>query len=359
MLAEAEDFLVQMQKQTEDMRYGSSDGIRIDNGMAYHSEFLPHWEEFADALEKYHYHLQFSDYDGESKLTFFDIVLSAEVINLLSKALKSTYFHEFILQNNQLDKNGIKFALDHLKKNRICKQFALHQNLMSMEDINRLCQIVKDHSSIKILGLSGCKGEDVDGYEMLKQSMTVGRNKLEVIDLAENSISTGGDTFIPDFLAKNPILESLNLTDNELDDNDAVKIASALNHNTKLRSLIISGNDTTRVGWEALSKEVFDKTSLNSAADSNHTCTIDFPSHHKYDHVREINSEESSKHYYIPAHVRQKKIYSILSQRNKNSSNVDHFDDDMPVELLTSSGISVAFIWRVIRYANSLLFTRI
>lgn len=42
----------------------------------------------------------------------------------------------------------------------------------------------------------------------------------------------------------------------------------------RLRSLKISGNDTTSAGWEALSKAVFDKTSLNSAADSNHTCMI-------------------------------------------------------------------------------------
>ena len=120
-----------------------------------------------------------------------------------------------------------------------------------------------------------------------------------------------------------------------------MKIASALNYNTKLRSLIISGNDTTRVGWEALSKVVFDKTSLNSAADSNHTCTIDFPSHHKYDNVREINSEESSKHYYIPADVRQKKIYLILSQRNRTLTNVEHFGDDMPVELLPDTLTSI------------------
>ena len=113
-----------------------------------------------------------------------------------------------------------------------------------------------------------------------------------------------------------------------------ILVARNLKHNTELRSLKIRNNYLTNIGWEALSKTVFDKISLNSAADSNHTCHIDFPSNHKYDHVREINSEESSEHYLRPKYVRQKKIYLILSQRNKNSSNVDHFDDDMPVELL-------------------------
>ena len=190
VLAEAEDFLVQMQKQTEAMRYGSSDEIRIDNGMVYHRKILPHWEEFANALEQYQYHLQSLDYDRESSLKFFDIVISSEVINLLSKSLKSTYFHEFICQNNELDQNGIKFALYYLESNRICKLFSLHRNSMNINHITILCQIVKDHPSINALGLSGCKGADANGYEMMKQIMTAGANNLEVLDISSNEIST-------------------------------------------------------------------------------------------------------------------------------------------------------------------------
>jgi len=263
----------------------------------------------------------------------YHVALSTEVINLLSKALESTYFHEFVLQNNELDKNGIKFALDYLESNRICKQFSLPDNLMSMDDINQLCQIVKDHPSVRNLGLSECKGAGINGYEVLKQIMTAGRNKLEVIDLADNNINTGGDTFISDFLAKNPILEIIELTGNELDENDAILVARALKRNTKLRLLEIQDNNFTNLGWEALSKAVFDNSSLNCAANSNHTCHIDFPSNHKYDHVRSINSDESSDHYLEPNLVRQKKIYSILSKRNKSSSNVVHLED-VPVELL-------------------------
>ena len=68
------------------MRYGTNVNgeISIDSSLPYDEELLPHWKEFASALEQYQCHLD----DGESKLTFFDIVLSAEVINLLSKALK-------------------------------------------------------------------------------------------------------------------------------------------------------------------------------------------------------------------------------------------------------------------------------
>jgi len=280
----------------------------------------------------------------------YDVVLSTEVINLLSKALESTYFHEFILQNNELDKNGIKFALGYLESNQICKQFALHENLMSMDNINQLCEIVKKHPSIEILGLCKCKGEDANGYEMTKQVITAGKTKLQSIDLSENSISTEGDTFISDFLTDDPMLTVLDLTRNKLDDNDAIMITSALKHNSNLVGLHIGDNNITKTGWKALRKAIFDKTSLNSAADSNHTCKIDFPGGNHFKYVRTINgvSDRDRDHVgnFDPWIVRQKKIYSILSSRNRGGSNVDYFDEDMPVELLPNMLRSIQ------KYAN-------
>jgi len=81
------------------MRYGTNVNgeISIDSSLPYDEELLPHWKEFASALEQYQCHLESSDYDGESKLTFFDIVLSAEVINLLSKALRLKLLKYFVV----------------------------------------------------------------------------------------------------------------------------------------------------------------------------------------------------------------------------------------------------------------------
>eukprot|EP00579_Thalassiosira_antarctica_P020802 CAMPEP_0201959308 /NCGR_PEP_ID=MMETSP0904-20121228/6312_1 /ASSEMBLY_ACC=CAM_ASM_000553 /TAXON_ID=420261 /ORGANISM="Thalassiosira antarctica, Strain CCMP982" /LENGTH=58 /DNA_ID=CAMNT_0048504959 /DNA_START=47 /DNA_END=220 /DNA_ORIENTATION=- len=58
--------------------------------------------------------------------------------------------------------------------------------------------------------------------------MTSGESKLKRIEFTSNDISTGGSTFIADYLATNPILERLELFDNQLDDKDAISIASAL-----------------------------------------------------------------------------------------------------------------------------------
>ena len=100
-----------------------------------------------------------------------------------------------------------------------------------------------------------------------------------------------------------------------------------MKHNTNLRLLSIINNSVTASGWSALSKAEFDPTSLNSAADSNHKCMI------IYESDMEINGDPESECYFEPKAVRQKKIYSVLSSRNRECSNVQHFGD-VPVEFL-------------------------
>ena len=75
---------------------------------------------------------------------------------------------------------------------------------------------------------------------------------------------------------------------------------------------------------------------MNSAADSNHTCSVRYPS--EDDEVQgldtsEMNGNANSGCCFAPKRVRRKKIFSILSSRNRDCSNVGHFDD-VPVELL-------------------------
>lgn len=206
-----------------------------------------------------------------------------------------------------------------------------------MDDINKLCQIVEAHPSIEFLTLENCKGEDINGYEMLTRIMTSGKNKLKLIDLSNNQISTDVGTFISDFLSADPILKSLYLEGNELDDRAAILIAKALNHNTKLRFLDLTGNNITKAGWAALRKAEFDDSSLNAASDSNHRCNIKYPPDGSEViegvDISEMNGDRNCENAFHPIHVRQMKIYSVLSARNRICSNVKHLDD-VPVEIL-------------------------
>ena len=167
--------------------------------------------------------------------------------------------------------------------------------------------------------------------------MNAGRNKLENINLSYNRISTEGQTCISDCLARNSVLVSLNIEGNELDDRVAILIAESLKHNTNLRFLRLRDNNITRTGWKALRKAEFDDTSLNAAFNSNHTCNINYSPDR--DVIEDLDVSEMNGNYwctkaFAPHFVRQKKLYSVLSSRNRDCSNVGNFDDDMPVELL-------------------------
>ena len=70
---------------------------------------------------------------------------------------------------------------------------------------------------------------------------------------------------------------------------------------------------------------------MNSAADSNHTCYI-YPASNFNGDLTESLSESERYHFESKAN-RQKKIYRILSHRNRECSNVQHFSD-VPIELL-------------------------
>eukprot|EP00571_Detonula_confervacea_P011998 CAMPEP_0172306308 /NCGR_PEP_ID=MMETSP1058-20130122/7406_1 /TAXON_ID=83371 /ORGANISM="Detonula confervacea, Strain CCMP 353" /LENGTH=206 /DNA_ID=CAMNT_0013018149 /DNA_START=122 /DNA_END=742 /DNA_ORIENTATION=+ len=153
--------------------------------------------------------------------------------------------------------------------------------------------------------------------------MTAGKSMLTHIDFSRNAISTGESTFISDFLESNPILEFLRLWRNRFVDEDANLFAKALKRNTNLKFLDLDENDLTDAGWDMLHKAEFDPTSLNSASDSNHTCHVSC--HSKFN--------EGPDDSYHSVAVRQKKIYSLLSLRNRKWSNVQYFDD-IPVELL-------------------------
>jgi len=345
---QAELFLEHIQQCTEEMRYGSGDGeIAIDandvnspnNVLQYNEQFLPHWKEFANALEQYQYGLKFLPEHKESTLRLSGMELPEEVIDLLSNALKSTYFHHFILRNNNITQKGIEFTLDYLESNPILKRYILVNNEFdSMDDIERLCQIVETHPSIEMLNLHGCKGMNVDDYEMLKMVMRAGMYKLDVLDLSKNGIGNENGQFVAGFMTNNHRLQVLDLSDNKLDDNDAKWIARSLKENTNLRTLNLKENNFTNTGWTALRKAELDDTSLNAASDSNHTCAIEYPSVEDDEEIEGVDTSEMNNNPFSQMHldylyVRQKKIYSVLSSRNRDCSNVKHFED-IPVELL-------------------------
>jgi hypothetical protein len=329
-------FLDQIKKATCNMRYGTCDGtISIQHCvigvvLAYDERFLPHWKEFVNALKEYRYALNYLPKETECCLSLYNVELPMPVLDLLSDALETTHFKSITLLGNNFGGDGITFVLNHMRRNQKLEELHMLSNVIDHEDdIHRFCEIIERHPTFHTINLEGCFGEGISGYYMLCSIMIAGKHKLKNIDLSDNAISTGGSTFVSDFLAMNPILEKLELRGNKLDDNDANAIAEALKCNTNLHYLdMFENNDITESGWSALHRAEFDDTSLNSAADSNHTC---YNIYNEYWNA--INGNPSSDDMFELRPLRRKKIYAVLSSRNIECLNAQHFDD-VPVEFL-------------------------
>jgi hypothetical protein len=80
-----------------------------------------------------------------------------------------------------------------------------------------------------------------------------------------------GAVKIAEYLEGDPPIEKLTLNRNQINDDDAILISQALKRNTHLKALHIYSNNLTSIGVKALLTSVFDSSSLNAIAESNHT----------------------------------------------------------------------------------------
>ena len=78
------------------------------------------------------------------------------------------------------------------------------------------------------------------------------------------------------FLTQNCPLRELDLRQNTLNDHDMELVAKALAKNTNLCHLNLEITDVTAPGRNTIYKALFDHSSLNKLADSNHTCCVVF-----------------------------------------------------------------------------------
>ena len=108
------------------------------------------------------------------------------------------------------------------------------------------------------------------------------------------------------------------MANNNLNDEDARLIARALKHNTNLQFISLDGNYISGIGEEALGKALYNPTSLISLSDCNHTCRI-----HGLNWSADIPFDPLG---YTPKENRARKLYHLLSARNREGSNVCHFN---------------------------------
>ncbi|KAL7527690.1 hypothetical protein ACHAXR_004966 [Thalassiosira sp. AJA248-18] len=286
---------------------------RTEDGIILHDDILlPHWREYADALQLYSQNEPYG-------FALSSIQLPSAVLNMLSPAFQGERFNGLGLCNNDFPNimDGIDFAIKFIQQNpNLINFFWMKNPINSTENVHRLVEAVNSLPSLENISLEGCCGDPVNGYSILCSLLTHHQNCKVIIDLDLNNIRTLGGTHLPDFLATNPPLQELYLEHNHLNDNDATLIAEALKLNRNLTILRVGGNEITDTGCSALRKAIFDSVSLNSVADSNHKCCIKGLG---FGGVVKNCFDESKEN-------RGAKIYALLCSRNSEGANVCHLD---------------------------------
>jgi len=314
---------------------------------------LPHWKEFATALQLLH--------GNNIQFTIQNVQLSHSVINMLIPALKGRLKLLFLDNNGFINiRKGIDFSIKCMESNHQLKEFYMANNqLRGMENARSLLDAIISHPSIESVRLEGCLGGDINGYDVLCYLIDSGKN-FHSIDLENNNIRTGGGTAISDYITRNAPLCYLLLSNNDLNDDDALLIAEALKYNTNLQSLLLGGNNITSLGIEALYKVIYDPTNLNTLAGCNHTCNIEGCRIEGSDFFNDANLDNTSDK---PRFNRGKKICRLLINRHKEGSNVQHLNAEFEDEDGGGSSLTLKIIPTVLetvhRYCTvGLLFTK-
>ena len=291
-----------------------------------HDELLlENWQEFADAFRLCHWSRGHNWTVEGGHFRVSKVQLVSKVLDMLTPAMSTKHFSSVYLDNNEFVRvrDGINFVVDAMESNPLMQTISWTNNpIRSMKDANILLQGIYDHRSVKNILITNVFGDSGLGSKVLC-SILENTKDLKLLNMANNQIETGGGTHISDYLATNPKLERLDLSLNNLNDEDADMIAGALEENTNLHTLKIGDNDFSHAGISRLREAIYDPTSIASVVKSNHKCALlgyelDFET---YNNEREYWDYDGSNN-------ERKKVQYFLHSKCNNGSLLYHLNTE-------------------------------
>lgn len=281
----------------------------------HHDVLVQHWTKYMqNLLER-----------GRAKSLFIErFELQYSSLNMIVPSVLKMHLSELGICNCRINANGLLLVAKALSQNHTLKRLLLNENQIDDIHVARTLSVaVKNHPTLQELCISHCGvGTNAD----VLPTILYGCSNLKTLRLNENNISSNNIAYIRYFIASNPSLTCLRLDKNLLSDTDATQLAAALTTNTNLQYLYLKGNDFTDEGKEELMKVVFDTTSLNAIATSNHNCEVVFNSKVLTSHINE-NPTWSRKR-----KIQSKILLALYGMTNETS--VIQYFNDVPFELI-------------------------
>ena len=314
----------------------------------YDDTLLPHWVEFCDSLLDW----QFAPFRDPIRTYPFrvfigNVELPANVLDLLYDCLRVGDFghvEELTLRRNEFQgSDGINFAIKIMQSHQEMAKFCYERNpAYSGQDCQLLVDAIVCHPNISTSHLQSLCAGGRNGHDQLVDLLR--KKAMKSVDFSDCGVKTDdGRSALFDIIKLHPNLDFLYLDDNKLNDKDAIRLADALRHNRTLSFLSLMKNEVTQLGGDTLKKVIYDDSSLNALADSNHVCTIkgvglyswvDFVDgqyniyRNEGDRCMDSDGPKGSRARKIKR-SRARKIFHLLVERNKEGNNAYYFETEM------------------------------
>lgn len=280
-------------------------------------------------------------------LNITNVQLDATVMGKLAESLKQRNLKKLILGNNSFGGGeGLLFAADVMRENVNMKSLELHFNIIDDLDATlRLAEVLGGIPHFESLNLRYCEfGND----PLILSSLASACNSVKFLDVRNTNVGSQGATILAQYVASNPSsLETINLCNNEFNDEDALLFADALRKNKNLKLMYLSNNNIFEQGRRALLSAIFDNSSLNSVYESNHTCELNF------DGLNNLHQEMMLINNFTDAETnRKRKIVTALHDATDDNSYFN-VSDDVPIEFMPD--VLELMQYGVRKYRNSSL----
>ena len=280
-------------------------------------------------------------------------------VDILSEVLDGcANLQNLCIDNNGIDTEGVVLVLGYLSGNENLTVFSMDGNNLSPDDAKFVIRAMKKtskvrhlslgsnpaihspkfldssrfHENITHLDMSGC-GIKLPGAKLIANYLS-GNPALTEMNLERNKLALASIRVLADAMSANTTLEHLNLNRNPITDRCVSVLTNLLKNNNTLLSLDLIGSSMkVETGRRQLIRNaVIDTTSLQTIADSNHTCSVSFSksqtSYAFYEpELRRANALENK------GETIRYKVVLASREINKDLFNTRNFDD-IPLELM-------------------------
>ena len=187
------------------------------------------------------------------KIQLRDLRNSRELITFFRSLARNRTIEEFSLRHCTIGLESSMYLYNLLENHPTIQEFRLIDSQLVGGSVSQVCKALQNNESLHRLYVVNAEFEAISGAKSLN-SMLEKNCSLTELHACENSLGDSGAVILTEGLQKNSSLRKLDLRSNGIGMEGAISIAKMLQANHTLVGLHLGMNDIGNVGAEALAQ---------------------------------------------------------------------------------------------------------